>query len=171
MRKSMIFLLLGLVVMSFLLFRVRYQVQELEEDVAHVERTIIEERESIHVLQAEWSYLTRPARLQALAEKHLGMKPATYEQLARWEDIPMLEAEPAVAEVPVPAVEPQEKTVAVVEPAPAPVVVAPAKKAPAAKPPAKIAAAKKAPVPVVRDEAATVWDALRVETSASGGHR
>jgi hypothetical protein len=75
--------------LSFLLFSVRTQVQAIEEDIARIERQQILERESLHVLQAEWSYLTRPARLQELASRVNGLQPTRYTQMATWESVPM----------------------------------------------------------------------------------
>jgi hypothetical protein len=42
---------------------------------------IAEARRDIHVLKAEWSYQTRPARLQALAEEHLLLRPTEPDRL------------------------------------------------------------------------------------------
>ncbi len=41
------------------------------------------------VLDAEWAHLTRPDRVQALAEKHLDLKPATADQRIALADLPM----------------------------------------------------------------------------------
>ena len=55
------------------LFVVKYQVQDLEGELVQFNRAITEDRQALHVLKAEWSYLNQPARLKALAERHLGL--------------------------------------------------------------------------------------------------
>lgn len=56
---------------SVMLFSVKYQVQDLEEDRVFLIKEIKNEQRAIHVLNAEWSYLNDPARIGALAEQHL----------------------------------------------------------------------------------------------------
>lgn len=71
-----ILLLIGTIaVVGFGLFRLTYEVQGLEDELARLNRSILEEQEAIHVLEAEWSYLNRPARLEKLNDRHLGLGP------------------------------------------------------------------------------------------------
>ena len=53
------------------LYVVKHQVQNLEDELATVEGAIRKDREAIHVLHAEWAYLTRPGRMAELAAHHL----------------------------------------------------------------------------------------------------
>lgn len=74
----------------FLLYEVSYRVQSLEEDMARIDDQIVSERESMHVLRAEWTYLTRPERLQALIEKYdEGMAPMSSHHMVSLNDVPM----------------------------------------------------------------------------------
>jgi hypothetical protein len=57
------------------LFHVKYQVQALEDEIVRVNRQIVGEQEAIHVLQAEWSYVNQPRRLEALSSRHLDLQP------------------------------------------------------------------------------------------------
>ncbi len=75
-------------VLSLALFALKYQVQDLEDELAKLNRTIFADQEAIHVLKAEWSHLNDPRRLRSLARRHLGMKPVTPEQLATIADLP-----------------------------------------------------------------------------------
>lgn len=59
--------------LSLTLFVVKYQVQDLEGELVQYNRTLTEDRQAIHVLKAEWSYLNQPARLRNLAERYLGL--------------------------------------------------------------------------------------------------
>lgn len=80
-------LLSGTAVIS--LFTMKYQVQELEKELAGLNRQIYTNQESIHVLKAEWTYLLDPSRLRELAEKHLNMKSVQPNQVAAvFPDIP-----------------------------------------------------------------------------------
>jgi cell division protein FtsL len=82
---------------GFGLFQVSYRVAALEEELNKVNRQIVEERERLHALQADWSYLTNPSRLADLARRHLPLQPLAAEQMIRIEDLPLRLA-PLVAE-------------------------------------------------------------------------
>ena len=72
-RPAMLLIILLAVSLSLTLFAVKYQVQDLEEELVGYNRGITENRQAIHVLKAEWSYLNQPARLKDLAERYLEM--------------------------------------------------------------------------------------------------
>jgi cell division protein FtsL len=86
---------------GFVMFKVKYEVQDLDDQLAKVNREIATERDAIHVLKAEWSFLAQPNRLADLAKRHLDLAPISTAQLAgldRIESIPMRPAAlPAVA--------------------------------------------------------------------------
>lgn len=67
--------------LSLALFSLKYQVQDLEDEFAGLNRSIAAERRATHVLKAEWSYLNDPVRLGVLAVRHLGLRPVDSEQL------------------------------------------------------------------------------------------
>ena len=75
-RRSTVTLLLVAIGLGFGLFRLTYEVQTLEGELSRLNRAITAEREATHVLQAEWSYLNEPTRLEALSKKHLGLHAA-----------------------------------------------------------------------------------------------
>lgn len=62
------------------LFFVKHEVQALEERLVAVNRDIAEHRETIHVLEAEWSHLTRPERLEDLGQRLLRLEPVAHDQ-------------------------------------------------------------------------------------------
>lgn len=62
-------------VAAFALYMVKFSVQNLQRDVAVAEQELAQEKESLHLLNAEWAYLNRPERLRALAEVHLNLVP------------------------------------------------------------------------------------------------
>ncbi|AWK87509.1 cell division protein FtsL [Azospirillum thermophilum] len=85
------------------LFQTSYEVQELEEKLASVNRRIVAEQESIQVLKAEWSFLNEPTRLETLARSHMALQPVEARQFASLDIIPM---RPAPAVAPEPALPP-----------------------------------------------------------------
>jgi hypothetical protein len=64
------------------LFFVKHEVKDQERRLAELNADIQRNQEAIHVLKAEWSYLNDPARLRALSEKYLSMKPVAPSQVA-----------------------------------------------------------------------------------------
>lgn len=92
---------------GFGLFQLKHEVQELEDEMFRLNRAIINEQQAIHVLKAEWSYINRPQRLQALTERHLDLQPMKPTQLGSLADLPMRGEEPPVAVAKAPAKTPQ----------------------------------------------------------------
>jgi cell division protein FtsL len=74
-RRPILLLIGTIAIVGFGLFWLTYQVQDLEDELARLNRAILAGQEAIHVLEAEWSYLNRPARLEALNDRHLGLGP------------------------------------------------------------------------------------------------
>ena len=70
-------------------FAVKYEVQDLEADYTEINRSIERERQSIHVLLAEWSHLNEPARIRELAREHLGLEGLTVGQVGDMSQLPM----------------------------------------------------------------------------------
>lgn len=81
-----------------LLYFVRYQTQNTQSEIAGIEQRILEEKEAIHVLRAEWSYLTRPERLKQLTAQLKDMEPVTQQKVIALTDIPLQEAPEGLAE-------------------------------------------------------------------------
>ena len=88
MRSATIIWVLLSVVVAGALFRVSYRVQHLEKHLTAVNKQIGQQEEAIRVLQAEWSYLNEPSRLEALTRKHLNLLPTTPTQIVSLEQIP-----------------------------------------------------------------------------------
>jgi cell division protein FtsL len=92
--------------LGFAMFEVKYEVMDIEDQLAKTNRAILADRDAIHVLQAEWSYLSQPSRLADLAKRHLNLAPLQTKQLGRVEEIPLRPgANPtAVAAAPAPPI-------------------------------------------------------------------
>lgn len=77
---------------SAVLFSVKYQVHELEDNHARLLKELDQERRALHVLNAEWATLNDPRRLQNLANEHLGLAPVPPRQVVHPDavlDIPL----------------------------------------------------------------------------------
>ena len=81
--------LLGAAITGIGLYGIAYEVEQMEKELAALEREIIGERESIHVLEAEWAYLARPERIEELSGQYLPrMQGLTAERIGAYEDLP-----------------------------------------------------------------------------------
>jgi hypothetical protein len=88
---------------GFTTFKVKYAVQDIEEELNRVRRQTIAEQQEIRVLTAEWTYLNQPERLTELNRRFLGLASITTRQLQRSiEEIP-LRAPAAPPDVPLEA--------------------------------------------------------------------
>lgn len=80
-RSTGLFFILALFV-GFILFKVKYEVIEVEQKLTETLQQTAREKENIHILKAEWSHLNEPQRLQKLAEKYLDIVPMKTDQIA-----------------------------------------------------------------------------------------
>jgi cell division protein FtsL len=74
---------------ALILFQIKQEVRDLEQEIAATRAEILRDQEAVHVLEAEWSYLNSPARLAALAERHLQMAPLEADRIIAFEDLPL----------------------------------------------------------------------------------
>lgn len=86
--RSAILTLLVAIGLGFGLFRLTYEVQTLEGELARIDRAVVAEREATHVLRAEWSYLNEPTRLEALTKKHLSLRATQDSRIRTVAEIP-----------------------------------------------------------------------------------
>lgn len=79
-RSTSLFFFLALLV-GFVLFKVKYEVVDVEQKLTKVTQQVQREKENIHILKAEWSHLNEPQRLQGLAERFLDITPMKTDQI------------------------------------------------------------------------------------------
>jgi cell division protein FtsL len=88
---------------GFATYELKYQVARVDDELGRVNRAIDTDRDQLRVLSAEWSYLTQPARLDQLRQRHLTLVPVTRTQLGSLDQIPFRSGEanaPAMASAP-----------------------------------------------------------------------
>lgn len=64
-------------------YSIKYETILFSEQIVKVQHSIDREQDRIGMLRAEWAYLTRPERLQALADKHLDLQQLGVDQIVR----------------------------------------------------------------------------------------
>ena len=84
---TLLFLLLA-GALSLALFALKYEVQDLEDELTGLNHSIMADTQAIHVLEAEWSHLNDPARLRVLSERHLRLDTVDPAQLGTFDDLP-----------------------------------------------------------------------------------
>jgi len=80
-KATTLFSILLAAALGFSLFLLKYEVQSVEDELIALDKSLINDRQAIHVLKAEWSMLNDPDRLRVLSEKYLGLKPLTAQQV------------------------------------------------------------------------------------------
>ena len=69
------------IVLAVGVYLVKYGVQDVQRELAARKTELAVEKESIHLLNAEWAYLNRPDRLRRLADRHLDLVPLDSRQI------------------------------------------------------------------------------------------
>lgn len=88
MHKLLNLLLVAAVLVSgFILYSLEHTTRGLEREASKFRRGIAEETENMRLLNAEWSSLTRPDRLRALAERFLGLSTLKAQQIVKLDEI------------------------------------------------------------------------------------
>jgi cell division protein FtsL len=75
---------------AFVIYSLEHANRTAERRIAAAESGIVDTREGIKLLKAEWSNLTRPERLQKLANEHLKLQPMKPDQLVSARDLAKL---------------------------------------------------------------------------------
>jgi cell division protein FtsL len=78
----------ALVASAVYVYSIKYKTILWSEKIVETRHAIAREQDAINALRAEYASLTRPERLQGLADKALGMQPLALNQIARPADIP-----------------------------------------------------------------------------------
>ena len=79
-------------------FQVKYRAEAVAEHAAQLQRELDQENETMSLLEAEWSLLIQPARVQELVDRHaelLKLQPLDPVQITKIENLPMRPTGPA----------------------------------------------------------------------------
>jgi len=166
-RISVFIWILVLALLGVGLFQVKYNVQSKETELRRIKSQIDSNLATMHVLDAEWSYLNDPLRLADLARRHTDLIPTQASQIKTFADLP-LRPEPATTPAPAgptlsstlpqPQLQPNAPTMATAATAAATAPGAPAKVIPVSadlrkpqdKPATSIVSAKPAATPAAK---------------------
>jgi hypothetical protein len=78
MYRSLILFVGVCIAIQLVLFRVKYDVVQLEREYKLYVQQINKKQEDLHVLEAEWAHLNQPHRIERLTQKYLtSLKPLT----------------------------------------------------------------------------------------------
>jgi cell division protein FtsL len=83
-----IFAALGLVASAVYAYTIKYETILFAEQILKVKHQITAEQDAIDRLRAEFALLTRPERIQVLAEKNLGLHQLSLDQIVQVADLP-----------------------------------------------------------------------------------
>ena len=59
---------------ALMIYDVKYNVHNAQKETRALERQLMQERERLHMAELEWTHLSRPDRIAALAQKHLSLQ-------------------------------------------------------------------------------------------------
>lgn len=93
-RRSMTLWLLLATCAGITLFLIKHEVQDREDRLNALHREILADQEAIQVLNAEWSYLNRPDRLEHLIREFSENRTTNHLQLTSLDMLPQLLSDP-----------------------------------------------------------------------------
>ena len=88
-RPTMFMGMLVLAVLAFAVFQVEHRVHGLRNEYESINKQLVSDREAIHVLKAEWTYLNQPKRLKEMAAKYTDLSRIDAHQVRDIGDIPL----------------------------------------------------------------------------------
>ena len=88
-RLSVIIALAELLGSAVYAYGIKYDTIVLGEQIARQKIKIQKEKDQIALLKAEWQFLNRPDRIQALSDMQGDMTALQAQQIVRWSDITM----------------------------------------------------------------------------------
>jgi hypothetical protein len=74
---------------GYAMFQVKFEVARLDEHLAQLNRQIVASHEATRVLNAEWSLLSDPQRLDRLNQSYLHLVPVMGSQIGHIDQIPL----------------------------------------------------------------------------------
>ena len=84
----------SVVVLAVWMYELKYGVRGSVTEQARIKRQIEKTKQDITLLKAEWSHLTRPKQLQALAKRHLKLERVRPNHIVRESELALLPERP-----------------------------------------------------------------------------
>jgi cell division protein FtsL len=69
-------------------YSIKYETMRYSAEIVKLKHAIEREHANIGMLRAEWAHVTRPSRIQALAERHLEMRQVSIDTMINPGDLP-----------------------------------------------------------------------------------
>ncbi len=69
-------------------YSIKYETMRYSAEIVKLQHSIERENDRMGMLRAEWAHLTRPGRIQALADRHLDMQWVSVDQIVTATDLP-----------------------------------------------------------------------------------
>ncbi len=88
LRLFNIFSILVLLGSAVYAYTIKYETSFRTEQIAKAKIEIKAEQDAINVLRVEWAFLTRPERVQKLAERYLELEPLSLAQIDSFASLP-----------------------------------------------------------------------------------
>jgi hypothetical protein len=98
MRLLNIFVIGVLILAASFVYKIKFDSTLQAETVAKLGGELRRERDAIALLRAEWTKLDTPARLEALAKRHLALRPVEPTQFDNFEHLPERPPKPEPAQ-------------------------------------------------------------------------
>ena len=95
MRLLNICLVVALVLAAADVYKIKFESTREAQRIVKLRAEIRREHDAIAALRAEWARLSSPARIQMLANRHLGLKPMDPRQFDQLDSLPERPSEPA----------------------------------------------------------------------------
>ena len=99
LKSSITTYLFILAISAAFLFAIKHKVQNLNKELNEINSKIVAEKENIHILKAEYTYLTNPKRIKKLIDSNLALQTVKPDQIV----------EPSAIQPPAPPPAPIEK--------------------------------------------------------------
>ena len=80
--------IMALVGSAIYAYSIKYETMRYSAEIVTLQHSIEREHDALGMLTAEWAHLTRPGRIQALADRHLEMQAVSVEQIVKAPDLP-----------------------------------------------------------------------------------
>ena len=80
--------IVALIASAVYAYSIKYETIWYAEQIAKLKNRVTREHGDLSALRAEWAYLTRPERIDALSNKYLDLQPMSLARIVKASDLP-----------------------------------------------------------------------------------